>query len=104
AAALAGSLLTGCGGGAGTYELSARFPSAVALYEDSDVLVMGVSVGTVESVTIDGDSILVDMKIRDDVPLPADVTATIHPASLIGERNVILGPAWKPGDDELAAD
>lgn len=100
-ALVAASALAACGADGDTYDLTARFPSAVALYEDSDVLVMGVPVGSVESVTVDGDSILVDMKIRNGVPLPADVIASIHPSSLIGERNVILSPAWKPGDETL---
>lgn len=102
AALVAGSLLAACGGDS-TYALTARFPSAVALYEDSDVLVMGVSIGSVTDVVIDGGTVLVEMQIDEGVPLPADVTASIVPSSLIGERNIVLGPAWKPGDDRLAA-
>lgn len=99
---VAAASLTSCGSAAGGYDLTARFPSAIALYEDSDVLVMGVTVGTVTAVTIDDDSILIDMRIDDNVPLPADVTASIVPSSLIGERNVVLAPAWQPGMAKLA--
>src|SRR3546814_11763633 len=40
------------------------------------------------------------MSIRDDVPLPADVTATIQATSVLGERSIALFPSWSP---ELAA-
>lgn len=98
---LTAASLAGCGGDGGTYQLTARFPSAVALYEDSDVLVMGVTVGRVTDVEVDGDSVLVTMRIDDHVPLPVDIVASIMPSSLIGERNVILSPPWKPGDERL---
>jgi phospholipid/cholesterol/gamma-HCH transport system substrate-binding protein len=48
-----------------------------------------------------GDHIRVEMQIHDKVPLPADVQATIVPLSLIGERNVVLGPAWQPGQPRV---
>src|SRR3546814_16766590 len=36
------------------------------------------------------------MSIRDDVPLPADVTATIQATSVLGERSIALFPSWSP--------
>ncbi len=96
--------LASCSSGGSTYTIQARFPRAVALYDQSAVLVMGVRVGQVTSIEIDGDGIAVTMEIDEDVPLADDVTAAIVPASLIGERNVALGPAWQPGDGRLADD
>lgn len=93
--------LAGCGiSGPGTYEISARFTRAVAVYEQSDVKVMGVTVGAVSDIEIDGDEIVLTLEIRDDVPLPADTTVAIAPTSLIGERDVVLRP-WKPGEERL---
>ena len=101
-AVTSGLLFGGCAiSGPGTYEIVARFTRAVALYEQSDVNVMGVTVGHVRDIEIDGDEIAVTLAIRDDVPLPADATVAIEPASLIGERNIVL-PAWKPGDERMA--
>ena len=91
--------LAGCGRSGGGYTLTASFPRAVALYEESAVKVMGVDVGTVTAVAAEDDHIVVTMRIDDDIPLPADVGATILPLTLIGERNVVLSPPWKPGDD-----
>ena len=84
--------------GDGGYLVSASFPRAAQLFEDSRVKVMGLDVGHVEAIAIDGERIRVDLRIDREVPLPADVEATIMPLSLIGERNVVLSPAWQPGD------
>ena len=102
--ALAVVPLAGCGvvgGDGGGYTITATFTRAVALYEGSQVQVMGADVGTVEEVRPDGDVIRVELSVRDDVPLPAEVRAAIVPLSLVGERNVVLFPAWQPGDDRL---
>lgn len=101
AAVVAVSLVACSPSGTGTYEVVARFSRAVAVYEQSDVKVMGVTVGHVRDIEIDGDEIVVALAIDDDVPLPADATVAISPVSLIGERDVVL-PAWKPGDERLA--
>lgn len=94
---------TGCsiGGDGDGYEISAHFARTVALYEQSDVTVMGIRAGEVTAIDFRGDEVVVTMRIDDDVPLPADATAAIAPESLIGERNVVLTP-WKPGDERLA--
>ncbi len=104
AAVVFGTALVGCGGAGGTYTISASFPRAVALYEESAVKVMGIDVGSVTSVEVMDDHVRVEMEIDDAVPLPADVEASIIPLSLIGERNVVLGPPWRPGDDRLGED
>ena len=92
-------VFTGCGRpGDGGYHLKASFPRAVALYPQSIVKVMGLSVGHVSGVHLLPDHVEVDMVINRDVPLPDDVEASIVPLSLIGERNIVLSPPWKPGD------
>ncbi len=94
-------LLTSCAQpGEGGYLVSASFPRAAQLFEDSRVKVMGLDVGHVEDIAIDGERIRVDLRVDRDVPLPVDVEATIMPLSLIGERNVVLSPPWQPGDEE----
>ena len=101
-ALLAGSLSACAQPGDGGYLVSASFPRAAQLFEDSRVKVMGLDVGHVEDIAIDGERIRVDLRIAREVPLPPDVEATIVPLSLIGERNVVLSPAWQPGDDAVA--
>ena len=99
-AAVSGCSLVGIGGGGG-YHVTAEFERAVGLYEQSTVKVMGANAGVVDSIEVDGDLVRVEMTIDDDVPLPADVVATIAPLTLIGERNLVLSPPWRPGDERL---
>src|SRR3546814_5702200 len=57
---------------------SSDLDSAVGVYETGDVLVLDQEVGTIEDVDLRDDVVRITMSIRDDVPLPADVTATIQ--------------------------
>lgn len=103
AAVLAGLLVGGClpASGADGYQVTAVFDEAVGLYEQSRVKVMGFDVGLVEDITVDPDAVRVTLRIDEDVPLPADVEAGIVPFTVIGERNILLFPAWEPGDERL---
>lgn len=94
-AAVAVLPLAACGrGGGDSYQLTAVFERTVGLYESGDVHVMGIAVGHVTSIEIDGTLVRVEMTIDGDVPLPAEVRATIGQTQLIGERNVVLYPPW----------
>lgn len=89
------AFLPGCGGdGGGGMEVTVLFDSAVGVYETSDVLSLDAAIGTVEDVELTGDNVRVVLSLRDDVPLPADVQATIEAQTVLGERNVTLFPAW----------
>jgi phospholipid/cholesterol/gamma-HCH transport system substrate-binding protein len=91
---------SGCGvlgGGGGTYELTAYFPRAVSVFDESDVRVLGLPAGSVKEVEIDGDRVKVVLSVDEDIPVPADVTAQIVPQSLIGERYIQLAPAYRNG-------
>jgi virulence factor Mce-like protein len=100
-AVLAMSGLGACGGGGGEYTVTAYFPSAISLYSDSQVRVLGLRAGHVRSVKIEGTRVRVVMSIHDDIPLPKNVSATIIPLSFIGERYVQFYPAWKQGEPTL---
>ncbi|MGH9244561.1 MAG: MCE family protein [Acidimicrobiales bacterium] len=88
--------------GGGTYQLTAFFPRAMALYPESRVKVMGVDVGEVSDIAIEGERIRVELTIDDEVPLPEDVVAAIMPITLVGERNIVLSPAWQEGEERIA--
>ena len=94
-------VVTACASSANTYALTATFSRAVGLYEGSPVLTMGLEVGRVTSIDITNDGIVVTMAINNDISLRRDVQATIVPKSVIGERNVVLGPTWRQGDERL---
>ncbi len=97
-------------GGGGTYEISAVFPRAVALYEQGGVQVLGLPAGKITDIEVVGDQVKVTMAINDDVPVPVGVKAAIVPQSLIGERRIQLFPPYQEGDQtisdgyEIAAD
>ena len=104
AAVLAVSGLGACSGGGGGYTITADFPSAISLYSNSQVRVLGLPAGHVRSVKVIGTKVRVVMSIRDDIPLPKNASATIIPLSFIGERYVQLYPAWKEGQPKLEHD
>ncbi|WP_106397826.1 MlaD family protein [Actinocorallia populi] len=98
---LAAALLpaAGCalpGGDEGT-RLTVYFDRATSFYEGSHVKVMGIDVGTVEKVEILADRVRVQATVDADVPLPAEVKASIVPLNLVGERNLVLYPAYSGG-------
>ncbi|MEY2459145.1 MAG: phospholipid/cholesterol/gamma-HCH transport system substrate-binding protein [Acidimicrobiaceae bacterium] len=105
ALAVVGALLAGgCsfigGGSGGSFKLVAYFPRAVALYNSSQVKVLGLPAGTVDSVDVVGTEVKVTMSINSNIPIPKDVSALIAPQSLIGERYIALSPAWRQGDEK----
>ncbi|MGW5053311.1 MCE family protein [Actinokineospora sp. NPDC004072] len=76
---------------------TAVFTGAVGLYEDNDVRVLGVKVGTVEEITPRGDVVEVRMSVDRAVDIPADAKAVIVAPSLVSDRYVQLTPAYTGG-------
>lgn len=83
--------------GGGERTLVAHFPRTVSIYEGSDVRVLGVPVGKVDTVTPDGTDVVVTMHYADDVQVPADAKAVIVAPSVVGDRFVQLTPAYRSG-------
>lgn len=79
------------------HRLTVIFASTTSLYRGAQVKVLGVRVGTVESIRVVGDHVEVTMSYRDDVRLPADVHAVVVPPSVVGDRFVQLTPAYTSG-------
>ncbi|MEV0993975.1 MCE family protein [Nonomuraea sp. NPDC050202] len=97
-------LASGCSvGGAGPYLLVAIFSQAPSLYEEARVKVMGLDAGYVDRIRISGDKVRVELRIDRHVPLPSGVKAVVAPQNTLGERNVVLYPPWKPGDQRIQA-
>ncbi|HEU5469580.1 MAG TPA: MCE family protein [Actinophytocola sp.] len=80
---------------------SAVFDGVVGLYEDNDVRVLGVKVGTVDAVIPQGDTVRVEMSVDPDVRIPAGANAVIVAPSLVSDRYVQFTPAYA-GGPELA--
>ncbi|MHB8220682.1 MAG: MCE family protein [Acidimicrobiales bacterium] len=74
------------------YEVSARFPNAAGVAKGTQVLLAGVPVGTVQSVTIDGNAVDVTMSVDHGVVLPRHTAAAIKVETLLGVVDVALQP------------
>ncbi len=70
----------------------------MSLYEGSDVRVLGVAVGKIESVTPEGTRVKVVLKYDGDIKIPADAQAVIISPSIVGDRYVQLTPVYDGGD------
>jgi len=88
------------GGGGDTYRVSAPFDNIGGLTEKAPVMIGGVRVGRVGEITIDRDSyravVGLDIDARYD-NLPADTSASILTAGLLGAQFVGL----QPGADDF---
>lgn len=70
--------------------LTAYFPRTVSLYKGSDVRILGVKVGAVDSVTPDGAQVKVVMHYDTKVTVPADAKAVMVAPAVVGDRFVQL--------------
>ncbi|MCM3514854.1 MCE family protein [Nocardioides sp. P86] len=81
--------------------LTAHFPRTVSIYEGSDVRVLGVPVGTVDTVTPSGTDVVVTMSYDAEVKIPADAKALIVAPAVVGDRYIQLTPTFAEGDQEI---
>lgn len=80
--------------------VSAYFTNASALFEDNAVQMKGVTIGSIDKITPEGDRVRVDMTITaDDVALPAELSAAVVSPSLVTGRNVALFPVYTGGPE-----
>lgn len=77
----------------GSYPLAVRLPTAAGLEVGKDVRVGGVKVGTVSSLSLDPASFsaIVEIGVRDDLPLPVDSTAAVA-STVLGEVYLVITP------------
>ena len=98
---VAGLVIVGVGkllGGNGSdIKVSAHFTQTVGLYKGSTVRVLGVPVGKVTKLHPEGRTVLVEMRIKKSVKIPADAKAFIIPPSLVSDRYVQLTPVYTTG-------
>lgn len=83
--------------------LTATFPRTVSLYQGSDVRILGVPVGQVDTVTPTGTDVTVTMSYDAKYKVPADAQAVIVSPAIVGDRFIQLTPVFEPGDDVLAS-
>lgn len=81
----------------GGTRITVYFQSAVGVYKGSDVRVLGVKVGTVESVRAEGTQVRTVMTVDRGVDVPAGAKAVAVAPSLVADRYVQLTPAYTSG-------
>jgi phospholipid/cholesterol/gamma-HCH transport system substrate-binding protein len=74
------------------YDVTARFANAAGIGKGTDVMVAGVKVGTVTSVTLDGNAVDAKMQVSHSVVLPHQTTAAVQVETLLGVVDVTLQP------------
>ena len=82
---------------AGATTITAYFAETVGVYPGSDLRVLGVRVGTVDSVTPAGTGVRVTMTVDHGVPVAAGASAVVVSPSVVSDRYVQLAPAYSGG-------
>ena len=70
-------------------------PSTTGIYPGDDVRVVGIKVGSIESIQPEGRANHDDMTVDRDVPVPLDARAVIVAPNLVAARYVQLTPAYE---------
>ena len=78
-------------------KITAYFSAAVGLYPGSDVRVLGVRVGSIDSVTPQGTTVKVELSVDKSVHVPADAQAVVVSPSVVSDRYVQLTPVYTGG-------
>lgn len=77
--------------------ITAYFTSAVGVFPDNDVWILGVPVGRITSVAPQGPVVKVVLTIDDSVDVPANASAVVVSPSLVAGRSIQLTPAYTAG-------
>ncbi len=96
--ALVAALLVAFWPGSDKKYVTASFPRTVSLYEGSEVKILGVAVGKVESVVPSGTDVTVKLYYDSKYKVPKDAKAAVISPSIVGDRFVQLTPAYSGGD------
>lgn len=81
----------------GAKTITAYFDEAVGVYAGSDLRVLGVTVGTIDSVQPQGKQVKVVMTLDDGIQIPANADAAVISPSVVSDRYVQLTPAYTGG-------
>ncbi|MEV7787341.1 MCE family protein [Streptomyces sp. NPDC088106] len=77
--------------------VTAYFDRAIGVYAGSDLRVLGVRVGEVESVRPQGTTVRVELRLDEGVKVPGNARAVVVAPSVVADRYVQLTPAHSTG-------
>jgi phospholipid/cholesterol/gamma-HCH transport system substrate-binding protein len=81
----------------GSKRITAYFEVAVGVYAGSDLRVLGVRVGKIDSVRPEGRQVKVTMTLDHGVAVPATAGAVVVAPSVVADRYIQLAPAYTSG-------
>ncbi|WP_306363009.1 MCE family protein [Nocardia sp. CC227C] len=80
-----------------TTRITAYFDKSIGIYEGSDVRILGVPVGRVDSIEPMGDQVKIVMSVDREYDIPADAKAAQITPSVVSDRYVQLTPVYRGG-------
>ncbi len=80
-----------------TTKITAYFDRSVGIYEGSEVRILGVPVGKVNSVEPQGDQVKIVMSVDRDYDIPAEANAAQVTPSVVSDRFIQLTPVYRGG-------
>ncbi|HXA60725.1 MAG TPA: MCE family protein [Streptosporangiaceae bacterium] len=84
-------------GGFGGKTITAYFSQTVGIYPGSDLRVLGVKVGSVDSVRPEGQQVKVTLSLDGGISVPAGANAVVVAPSVVADRYVQLFPPYTGG-------
>lgn len=84
--------------------LTADFSSTISLYPGAQVKILGVTVGKVTNIEVQGDQVAVAMEYDAKYSVPTNARAVIVPPSIVGDRYIQLTPPFQAGTDTALPD
>lgn len=79
------------------HKIVGYFTSAVGLYPGDQIRIVGVPVGTIETIEPRAEDVKITMSLDSDVKVPADARAVIMSPNLVAARFIQLAPAYTSG-------
>ncbi|RLV56436.1 MCE family protein [Aeromicrobium phragmitis] len=77
--------------------VTVEFTRTTAVYEGSDVKVLGVAIGRIEKLEPKGETVTATISYDGDYDLPRDVQAAVISPAIVGDRYVQFAPAYTGG-------
>ncbi|OMB93117.1 mammalian cell entry protein [Mycobacterium sp. NS-7484] len=81
------------------HTLTAYFTNAVGIYPGDEVRIVGVPVGTIDSIEPRPSDVKIEMTLDRGIKVPADAKALIISPNLVSSRFIQLTPAYTEGDE-----
>ena len=88
--------------GIGRYDVKAEFVKGAGLYPGALVNFRGQPAGKVRSLDLADDAVVANLRLKNGIDIPKDVTAEIHSVSAVGEQYVELVPEPNASAADLA--